>query len=95
MPVNIVYPIDGETYPKTDPAPGALSSAYLTFSFSVTRSGGPTTVQWGVDGDTLGEARFYDMYSAQFVWKVGGGKHKFWVDAGGAGSDSVTFKAGN
>ena len=28
-PVNIVYPIDGGSYPITDPAPGALLSAYF------------------------------------------------------------------
>ena len=27
--VNIVYPINGASYPITDPAPGALKSAYF------------------------------------------------------------------
>jgi len=34
-PVNIVYPIHGEAFPKIDPRP-KLESAYVTFSFSVT-----------------------------------------------------------
>ena len=88
-PVNIVYPIQGETYPKTDPAANP-SSAYLTFSFSVTKSGGAYDVEWGVDNQSLGKATYYDMYSAQFVWKLPGGKHEFWVK-GDSGSDSVSF----
>ena len=88
-PVNIVYPIQGENFPKIDPSP-RLESAYVTFSFSVTKSGGAYDVTWGVDNQTLGKATYYDMYSAQFVWKLPGGKHEFWVK-GDSGSDSVTF----
>jgi len=88
-PVNIVYPIQGESFPKIDPRP-KLNSAYVTFSFSVTKSGGSYKVQWGVDNQTLGEATYYDMFSSQFVWKLPGGKHEFWVK-GDSGSDSVTF----
>ncbi len=89
-PVNIVYPINNGTYPITDPSNPSLNSAYITFSFSVTRGGGGNVVKWGVDNDTLGEAKYYDMFSAQFVWKVAGGQHKFWVQ-GDSGSDSVIF----
>ena len=88
-PVNIVYPIQGESFPKIDPRPN-LNSAYVTFSFSVTKGGGAYDVKWGVDNQTLGEATYYDMFSAQFVWKLPGGKHEFWVK-GDSGSDSVTF----
>ena len=88
-PVNIVYPIKGEQFPKIDPHPG-LKSAYITFSFSVTKSGGAYDVTWGVDSQTLGKATYYDMFSAQFVWKLPAGKHEFWVK-GDSGSDSVTF----
>ena len=88
-PVNIVYPIQGGTFPKTDPA-GNVQSAYVTFSFSVTKGGGSYDVEWGVDNQTLGQAKYYDMYSAQFVWKLPGGKHEFWV-RGDSGSDSVSF----
>lgn len=88
-PVNIVYPIQGESFPKIDPKPN-LQSAYITFSFSVTRSGGSFDVEWGVNNQSLGKATYYDMYSAQFVWKLPGGKHEFWVK-GDSGSDSVVF----
>ncbi len=92
--VNIVYPIQGETYPKVDPSPGGrLSSAYLPFSFSTTCSGGAHTVEWGVDGDSLGKARFYDQYSGQFVWKLPGGTHVFWVRSS-CGENKVEFKVG-
>lgn len=89
-PVNIVYPINGESYPKMNPAAANINSLYLTFSFSVTRSGGAYNVEWGVDNQTLGTATYYDMFSAQCVWKVSGGKHEFWVK-GDSGSDSVVF----
>ena len=89
-PVNIVYPINGGTYPISNPAPVNPNSAYLTFSFSVTKGGGSYRVEWGIDNQTLGNANYYDMYSAQFVFKVAGGKHEFWV-RGDSGSDSVTF----
>ena len=88
-PVNIVYPIQGGSFPKIDPRP-QLQSAYVTFSFSVTRGGGPSDVTWGVNNQTLGKATYYDMFSAQFVWKLPGGKHEFWVK-GDSGSDSVSF----
>lgn len=94
-PVNIVYPVDGGTYPISNPGPGALDSAYLTFSFSITCPGGPANVKWGVDSDTLGEAKCYDQLSCQFVWKLPGGKHRFWVDAGSCGKEQVSFKVGN
>lgn len=90
-PVNIVYPIQGGTYPISDPPLQGAKSAYLTFSFSVTKGGGSNRVKWGVNNQTLGEAYYYDMFSAQFVWKLAGGKHEFWVQ-GDSGSDSVTFK---
>ena len=89
-PVNIVYPIHGDTYPKVDPRSPRLNSAYLSFSFSVTKNGGSYDVEWGVDNLSLGKATYYDHFSAQFVWKLPGGKHQFWVK-GDSGSDSVTF----
>ncbi|MEM1323464.1 MAG: hypothetical protein AAGG75_24570 [Bacteroidota bacterium] len=89
-PVNIVYPIANETFPRIDPAVPNPNSAYVTFSFSVTKSGGASNVEWGVNNQTLGNATYYDMFSAQFVWKLPGGQHKFWV-SGDSGSDSVTF----
>jgi hypothetical protein len=93
-PVNIVYPIDGGTYPITNPAPGPLDSAYFTSSFSVTCGGGPRNVRWGFDSTTLGSATFYDMFSAQFVHKLKGGDHIFWVISD-CGESRVSFRLGN
>ena len=93
-PVNIVYPIHGDTYPITDPAPGVLNSAYFTSSFSVTCQGGQHTVKWGFDSTTVGSATFYDQYSAQFVHKLPGGTHTFWVSSD-CGDSKVKFNIGN
>lgn len=97
-PINIVYPIDGATYPITDPPPGSLASAYVTLSFGVTQGGGPSTVTWGVNRSTLGSARCYDQLTAQQVWKLRGGMHRFWVKTTAGGvtqQDSVKFKVGS
>ena len=90
--VNIVYPIDGEKFPKTDPAPG-FKSAYFTASFSVTCSGGSHSVKWGFDGRSLGRASFYDEFSAQFTWKLPKGNHTFWVQSD-CGENKVQFVIG-
>jgi hypothetical protein len=72
--VNISYPIDGATYPKTGPAPGPLSSLYFTSSFSVTCGGGPHKVEWGFDTAAgLGSVSFYDQMNLEFVHKLPGG----------------------
>ena len=93
VPVNIVYPIDGSTVPLTDPAPGPLSSAYITVSFGVT-CGGDESVEWGFDAfPPIGQARFYDQISVQQVYKLTGGPHVFWVKACGT-SDQVQFQVG-
>ena len=93
--VNIVYPISGGTYPIIDPPPGHLHSAYFTSSFSVTCAGGPHKVQWGYDAaPALGTSSFYDQTSVQFVHKLPGGIHLFWVKAD-CGSSEVRFKLGN
>jgi hypothetical protein len=93
-PVNIVYPIDGGSYPITNPAPGALLSAYFTSSFSVTCGGGSYSVKWGFDGTTVGSATFYDQFSAQFVHKLPGGWHTFWVSSD-CGDSRVRFYIGS
>ena len=93
-PVNIVYPINGGVYPITDPAPGALKSAYFTSSFSVTCQGGQHDVKWGFDGTTVGNSTFYDQFSAQFVHKLPGGDHVFWVTSD-CGESKVKFRIGN
>lgn len=94
-PVNIVYPIHGGTYPITGPAPGVLNSAYFTSSFSVTCQG-DHSVEWGFDGGpAVGSATFYDMFSAQFVHKLPGGTHTFWVTTNNCGDSKVKFDIGN
>ncbi len=92
--VNIVYPINGATYPITDPSPGVLKSAYFTSSFSVTCGGGSHSVKWGFDGGpAVGNATFYDQTSVQFVHKLPGGAHVFWVKSD-CGENRVKFKIG-
>ena len=76
--INIVYPIAGETYPRTDPT-GRCQSSYFTASFSTSYGGGGFAVKWGFNKETLGSGEFYDQMSAQFVWKLPEGKHTFWV----------------
>jgi hypothetical protein len=90
--VNIVYPINGASYPITDPAPGRLSSAYFTASFSVTCQG-DHKVEWGFDRSSVGNMYFYDQVSIQFVHKLPGGKHVFWVKAD-CGENKVRFIIG-
>jgi len=93
--VNIVYPINGGIYPITGPAPGPLASAYFTSSFSVTCAGGGHNVQWGFDaGPAVGSSTFYDQTSVQFVHKLPGGNHTFWVTSDCGGSQ-VPFRIGN
>jgi hypothetical protein len=93
-PVNIVYPINGGVYPITNPAPGPLLSAYFTSSFSVTCPGGPWAVRWGFDSTTVGSANFYDQFTSQFVHKLPGGTHVFWV-VSDCGDERVKFDIGN
>ena len=89
-PVNIVYPINGATYPIADPDP-AVKSAYFTASFGTTCSGGPRRVEWGFDGNPTGEATFYDEFSAQFTHKLPAGTHTFWVRTDECGANEVKF----
>jgi hypothetical protein len=92
--VNIVYPINGAIYPMTDPASGVLKSAYFTASFSVTCGGGGHKVEWGFDNaPALGKAMFYDQTSIQFVHKLPGGSHLFWVKSD-CGENRVKFRIG-
>lgn len=91
--VNIVYPINGGHYPITDPPAGPLKSHYFTSSFSVTCSG-DNKVQWGFDSSpAVGSSTFYDQTSVQFVHKLPGGGHVFWVKAS-CGENRVKFTIG-
>lgn len=85
--VNIVYPLDGGIYPVTG-ATGAKST-YFTASFSAS-CGGDFKVEWGFDRMTIGNGQFYDQMSAQFVFKLSGGTHIFWVKAD-CGKEEVKF----
>ena len=87
VPVNIVYPIKGGSYPVS----GGSGGAYVTFSFGITCQGGVHMAEWGVDNNTHGKAEFYDMYSAQYVMKLPAGTHVFWVRAS-CGQDKVQFQ---
>lgn len=89
--VNIVYPINGAHYPITTPAPEAVNAAYFTSSFSVTCAG-DHKVQWGFDNSpAIGSSTFYDQTSVQFVHKLPGGQHLFWVRSN-CGEKRVNFK---
>ncbi len=95
--VNIVYPIHGSTYPITDPGPVKLDSAYFASSFSVKCRGGSHQVKWGFDGSaSLGGASFYDEVSVQFVHKLKGGTHVFYVisECGKVPKGEVKFRIG-
>jgi hypothetical protein len=91
--INIVYPIEGGTFPKSDPACGSKAS-YFTASFSTTCSGGDFKVRWGFDKDLLGSGEYYDQMSAQFVWKLPEGKHTFWVESSKCEREEVEFFIG-
>lgn len=92
--VNIVYPINGASYPNTDAPVGKLNSAYFTASFSVTCGGGGHNVKWGFDNlPPLGSSTFYDQTSIQFVHKLPGGSHVFWVKSD-CGENKVKFSIG-
>jgi len=93
-PVNIVYPIDGGTYPIVDITPhGTVRSAYITASFGTTCGGGPRSVKWGFDGRTLGKGSFYDQMSVQLTHKLPAGTHTFWAESD-CGSAKVKFTIG-
>ena len=62
-------------------------------SFSVTCGGGSHRFEWGFDGPPLGTAEFYDEISVQFVQKLPGGRHVFWVRSD-CGEDRVQFAIG-
>lgn len=89
VPVNIVYPIDGEAYPVV--SPGAHAE-YFASSFGATCPGGPYIATWGFDNTTQGKARFYDEISVQFTHKLPSGTHSFWVEIPKCGRDLVKFE---
>lgn len=88
VPVNIVYPINGGSYPI--PGGGVGGSGYFTSSFGTTCPGGQHGVKWGFNSTTVGSGTFYDEMSVQFTHKLPSGTHKFWV-VSSCGNDSVYF----
>ncbi len=94
--VNIVYPIDGISYPITDLDPGKHRYANFTASFSVTCQG-DHKVEWGFKGDdgsqTVGGASFIDQISVQFVHQLNRGDYGFWVKSD-CDEKFVKFKIG-
>lgn len=96
--VNIVYPIQNFTYPRTGPGPGVLNSAFITASFSVSCGDKGGEVEWEFDSTgTLGRMKFIEQTSVQFVYKLQGGPHSFKVSStcGQNPIGKVEFKIGN
>ncbi|MET1254082.1 hypothetical protein [Aliikangiella maris] len=79
-PVNIVYPISGNSY-----------NNYFTTSFGVTCAGGQHTAYWYLDGVQIGQANFYDQLSVQFSQKAPQGNHRFEVRTTCNSYDIVRF----
>ncbi len=74
--VEIVSPIDGESYPRTGTT--NAGAAFVPFSIATRCPSSDYTFKWGVDGDTLGSAAFYDQGTIQFSMKVPVGSHEVW-----------------
>jgi hypothetical protein len=54
--------------------------------------GGTHKVQWGFDGQKpIGTSGFYDQTSIQFVHKLPGGSHEYWMKAD-CGDNRVKFR---
>ena len=83
--ISILYPHDGGTYPAADVAPPRnVKSAYVTVNFGAKYPGGPNALRWGFDARSrpLGNVRFFDETSLQFVYRLPKGAHTFWVKCG-------------
>lgn len=90
VPVNIVYPINGGTYPVGGGA-ATGGAEYIEASFGVTCSGGPHNVRWGFNGGSVGSAEFYDQISVQQTYKLPAGVNTFTVQSD-CGNDRVWFR---
>ena len=85
---------DGQRYPIINPTLAhPISSAYQTFSFVVTCPGGAQEVEWSLNSEELGAARYYDQFSAQFVMEIAKGNHRFSVSTD-CGDNDVLFSVG-
>jgi len=90
VPVNIIYPINGGTYPVGGGLPTG-GAEYINASFSVTCQGGAHTVVWGFNGTQVGSEGFYDQVIVQQTYKLPAGANSFFVKSD-CGSDLVRFK---
>jgi hypothetical protein len=89
VPVNIIYPINGGTYPVGGGMPTS-GAEYINASFSVTCPGGSHTVTWGFNGHQVGSEGFYDQVIIQQTYKLPAGTNTFYVKSE-CGSDYVKF----
>ncbi len=90
VPVNIIYPINGGTYPVGGGLPTG-GAEYINASFSVTCQGGSHHVTWGFNGTQVGSEGFYDQVIVQQTYKLLSGDNTFFVKSD-CGSDYVRFK---
>jgi hypothetical protein len=90
VPVNIIYPINGGTYPVGGGLPTG-GAEYINASFSVTCQGGSHIVKWGFNGTQVGSEGFYDQVIVQQTYKLPAGSNSFFVKSD-CGSDFVRFK---
>ena len=89
VPVNIIYPTNGGSYPVGGGLPTG-DAEYINASFSVTCQGGEYDVKWGFNGATVGSGRFYDQIIVQQTYKLPAGKNTFFVRSD-CGEDIVKF----
>jgi hypothetical protein len=90
VPVNIIYPIDGGSYPVGGGLPTG-GAEYINASFSVTCQGGAHRVVWGFNGSAVGNDTFYDQVIVQQTYKLPAGTNSFFVKSD-CGSDYVKFR---
>jgi len=90
VPVNIIYPINGGTYPVGGGLPTG-GAEYINASFSVTCQGGAHSVTWGFNGTPVGSKDFYDQAIVQQTYKLPAGTNTFFVRSD-CGSDIVRFR---
>jgi hypothetical protein len=69
---------------------GALTN-YFPIDFNVSCGGGEYTVDWYVDSNLIGSAKFYDDIAVKQHEKAGSGRHTFTVVTSCAGSATTTF----
>ena len=77
--LNIIYPINGASYPFGDSRIDKLiQMVRIPFSFCSTLAEGPHKIEWGFDNDTVGSGTFCDQIAVHGVYRLMSGWHKFW-----------------